>query len=389
MRILFLDQSGQLGGAELCLFDLAKFYGEACCVALFEKGPFADRLTQAHIPTCILSDQTLIMRKSSGLWQGLGNLGKLGGLVQQVAEISAQYDLIYANTPKALVVGALASLISRKPLAYHLHDIISAEHFSWINQTLLIALANATAKVVIANSVASQEAFVKAGGQPDRVQVIYNGFAPDRYRQALTRDPLRQQLGLEDQVVIGHFSRLSPWKGQHVLIEALQHCPTNVSAVLVGAALFGEADYVQQLHQQVERLGLADRVQFLGFRSDIPELMAACDLVVHTSIAPEPFGRVIVEAMLCGTPVIAAAAGGAVELVQAGKTGWLVEPGQPLGLAAQIRGCVAMPDRLAVVAAQAQAKATLRFDLKTINLQISAALNQVTKPTSTYELVVR
>jgi glycosyltransferase involved in cell wall biosynthesis len=376
MRILFLDQSGQLGGAELCLLDLAQFYGEACCVALFEGGPFADRLTQAQIPTQILSEGALQMRKHSGVWQGLANLDKLWTLIHQVAQLAEQYDLIYVNTPKALVVGAMASLISRRPLAYHLHDIISAEHFSRVNQMLLITLANRAAKVVIANSIASQQAFEAAGGKPDRVQVIYNGFAPDRYRQALVRDSVRQELGLGDQVVIGHFSRLSPWKGQHVLIEALQHCPANISAVLVGDALFGETDYVEQLHEQIERLGLADRVQFLGFRADIPELMAACDLVVHTSIAPEPFGRVIVEAMLCGTPVIAAAAGGAMELVQAGETGWLVEPGQPLGLAAQIRDCVAMPDRLAVVATQAQIEAEARFDLKAINLQISHALSQ-------------
>lgn len=63
----------------------------------------------------------------------------------------------------------------------------------------------------------------------------------------------------------------------------------------MGDALFGEQDYVQQLHQQVETLNLESQVKFLGFRSDIPQLMAACDLVAHTSTAPEPFGRVIVK----------------------------------------------------------------------------------------------
>ena len=86
--------------------------------------------------------------------------------------------------------------------------------------------------------------------------------------------------------------------------------------ILVGDALFGEQDYVKQLHQQIEELQLQNRVKFLGFRNDIPLLMAACDLVAHTSTSPEPFGRVIVEAMLSGTPVVAAASGGAVELVR-------------------------------------------------------------------------
>ena len=108
-------------------------------------------------------------------------------------------------------------------------------------------------------------------------------------------------MGLGDRFVIGHFSRLSPWKGQHILLEALVHCPADVVAILVGDALFGEQDYVQTLKAQVESLGLQNRVHFLGFRSDIVPLMHACDVVAHTSTAPEPFGRVIAEAMLCRT----------------------------------------------------------------------------------------
>ena len=72
------------------------------------------------------------------------------------------------------------------------------------------------------------------------------------------------RLGAGDGFVVGHFSRLSPWKGQHVLIDALQHCPPQIKIVLVGSALFGEESYVQQLHTQIERLGLGDRVQFFG-----------------------------------------------------------------------------------------------------------------------------
>ncbi len=61
---------------------------------------------------------------------------------------------------------------------------------------------------------------------------------------------LRQQLGLEGKFVVGHFSRLAPWKAQHILIAALAQCPPEVTAILVGDALFGEQDYVQKLHQQ-------------------------------------------------------------------------------------------------------------------------------------------
>ena len=89
--------------------------------------------------------------------------------------------------------------------------------------------------------------------------------------------------------------------------------------LLVGDALFGEYEYLEQLHHQVKRLGLGDRVHFLGFRSDIPQLMSLCDLIAHTSTAPEPFGRVIVEGMLCGKPVVAAAAATAAAQSLLGK----------------------------------------------------------------------
>jgi glycosyltransferase involved in cell wall biosynthesis len=99
--------------------------------------------------------------------------------------------------------------------------------------------------------------------------------------------------------------------------------------------------------------------------------MGACDLVAHTSIAPEPFGRVIVEAMLCGRPVVAAAAGGALELVEQGKTGWLVTPGDSVELANIITTCYQNPETAAIAANQAQLKASKHFHLSAINQQIA------------------
>jgi len=240
-----------------------------------------------------------------------------------------------------------------------------------------VALANRAA-LVIANSQASQTAFIAAGGRADITTVVYNGFKPENYEFATAeRSHLRQQLGIDQQFVVGHFSRLSPWKGQHILLEALAHCPEQVMAIFVGDALFGEQAYVEQLQQQIDRLGLEHRVRFLGFRSDVPPLMAACDLVAHTSTAPEPFGRVIVEAMLCGTPVVAAAAGGAMELVEPGKTGWLVPPGNPEKLATVIHQCEQQPEQAQNLARQAQLQASQRFELSMINQQIAQSLHQV------------
>ncbi|MBD2691778.1 glycosyltransferase family 4 protein [Anabaena catenula] len=378
MKILFLDQSGKPGGAELCLIDIAKLYGKSALVGLFADGDFRKLLETNQIPVEVLATQVINVRKQSSLLQALGSLGQLTPLIYKVVQRAREYDLIYANTQKALVVGAIASFFARRPLVYHLHDILSKEHFSTTNLRVAVSLVNRFCSLVIANSEASKTAFLQAGGQPNIIEVVYNGFELHNY-QTCEADiqNLRHELGLDEKFIVGHFSRLSPWKGQHILINALVQCPQNVIAVLVGDALFGEQDYVQDLHQKVAALGLENRVKFLGFRSDIPQLMAMCDLVTHTSIAPEPFGRVIVEGMLCGKPVIAAKAGGAMELVEDGINGFLVTPGETQELARVINNCVQEPERTANIANHARITASERFDVNIINQQIQKLLQSL------------
>ncbi|MEH2074667.1 MAG: glycosyltransferase family 4 protein [Nostoc sp.] len=376
MRIFFLDQSGKPGGAELCLIDIAKPYSHHALVGLFADGPFKDLLQQNHIPVEVLATQAIQVRKESSLVQGLKSLGQLAPLITKVIKKAREYDLIYANTQKALVVGALASFFSRRPLVYHLHDILSTEHFSKTNLRIAINLANRCASLVIANSQASKIAFIQAGGRSDIIEVVYNGFDPKNYQtDEFDISKLQEKLGLQGKFVVGHFSRLAPWKGQHILIDALAKCPQEVTAILVGDALFGEQDYVQKLHQQVADLGLENRVKFLGFRSNIPQLMAACNLVAHTSTSPEPFGRVIVEAMLCGKPVVAAKAGGVMELVEHGLNGFLVTPGEPQELAQVIITCLQETEITATIANNAKTTASRRFDVATINQQIAQLLS--------------
>lgn len=374
-----MDQSGKLGGAELSLKDVAKFYQESCLVGLFADGPFRQLLEQQQIPVQVLATSPLLVRKDSSLVQSLSSIGTLVPLIAKVAKLANEYDLIYTNTQKAFVVGAIASFLTRRPLVHHLRDILCPDHFSQTNRRLVVMLANRFASLVIANSKATQAAFVEAGGQPDLIEVVYNGFEPERYQTSEADSAqIKQQLGLEGKFVVGHFSRLSPWKGQHILLQALVHCPEDVTAVLVGDAIFGEDDYVKLLHEQVVVLGLEQRVRFLGFRSDIALLMVACDMIAHTSTAPEPFGRVIVEAMLCGKPVVVAQAGGAVELVKDGETGWLVPPDDPLRLAEVITACHNYPDQATTIAHRAQVQARQRFNLEKTNKQLAQLLYEST-----------
>lgn len=378
MKILFLDQSGALGGAELCLLDILSELPWDYQVGLLQDGPFRQRLAAHQMPVQVLAQQAIPIRKDSGLLQGLTGFAQMLPLIYRTVQLAQACDLIYANTPKALILGACVSLVKGLPVVYHLHDIISADHFSTPNRKLLIGLANRCARLVIANSEAAKAAFIAAGGEPSKVEVVYNGFRPGDYGvEPGNRDRIRQHLGVADRFVVGHFSRLSPWKGQHVLIEALTHCPEHVCALLIGDALFGEDDYVQELHHQIERLQLQHRVKFLGFRSDIPQMMDACDLIAHTSIAPEPFGRVVVEAMLCRRPVVAAAAGGVPELVSPNATGWLSPPGDVQALAAIINHCRTQPETAAVVAQRAEQHARQQFGLGHTNQQIYGLLQDL------------
>ena len=378
MKILFLDQSGKLGGAELSLADVAYPYRQNCRVGLFADGAFRQLLESKQIPVKILTNQSINVKKDSGILQSLGSFSSLAPLVFKVAKTARKYDIIYANTQKALVVGALASFLSRRPLVYHLRDILDAEHFSSTNRRVAVALANRFASLVIANSEATRTAFLQSGGRLEIARVVYNGFQPENYQADSSEvNKIKQDLELEGKFVLGHFSRLSPWKGQHILLEALTQCPENVIALLVGDALFGEDEYVEQLHKQVADFGLKNRVKFLGFRSDIVPLMTACNLVAHTSTSPEPFGRVIIEAMLCKTPIVASAAGGVVELVNPGKTGWLVTPGNSEELANVINSCYQNPELAANVATEAYKKANQNFQLEQTRQQIDQLLRKL------------
>jgi hypothetical protein len=147
-----------------------------------------------------------------------------------------------------------------------------------------------------------------------------------------------------------------------VLIDALPHLP-GVHALIVGAALYGEDAYAEKLRRQVTALDLADRVHFLGFRSDVFDLMSLANAVVHTAVAPEPFGRVLVEGMLARRPVVASRAGGAVEVIEDGISGVLVAPNDPDALAQALTELLSDESRCRRIAANGYARARRHFSL--------------------------
>jgi glycosyltransferase involved in cell wall biosynthesis len=241
--------------------------------------------------------------------------------------------VVYANSQKAFALAGPACAAARRPLIWHLHDILSTDHFGRGQIRLAITLANRFASRVIVPSDAAAAAFKAAGGKARLLRVIPNGVDDiPGGTEAASRDVH----GLDFPLVFGVFSRLAPWKGQTVALRALQAVPGS-GCVIAGGALFGEDAYARSLVTLAEELGVTDRVRFLGHRDDVPALMRSVDAVVHPSTEPEPFGRTLVEAMLARRPVIAANAGAVPEILDGGRVGLMFPAGDHEALAACLR----------------------------------------------------
>jgi glycosyltransferase involved in cell wall biosynthesis len=380
-RVLFLDHTAVLGGAELCLLDVAAHLRDRSMVALMAEGPFRARLEARGVRTVVLEEAASLQQvKRESRVPGLGAVGAVFGTARAVARLARDYDVVYANSQKAFIVSCVAAAFVRKPVLWHLHDILDPSVFSRINIGVDVFLANHVASRVIANSQATASALIARGGSRARVDVVYNGLDPaiaDAVTDAQAA-ALRASLGLGSAPVLGLFGRIAPWKGQDVAIRAMALLADrpDVQLVIVGDALFGEESYAAEMRALVAQLELSARVHFLGFRSDVPVLMRAVDVLVHTSTAPEPFGRVIAEGMLAERPVIATAGGGASEIVKAGETAWQVPPRDPAALAAAIREVLASPDRAREIARAGKRDALARFTLGVTLPQTERAIEQ-------------
>lgn len=329
-KILFVDQSQVLGGAELSLIDIAGRI-EGSAVAVFERGEFSDRLDTLGITNHVLADDSALsnVTRDGGIAGGLKAVPALFGTARKIARIATPFDIIYANTQKAMLAAGIAGWLSKRPVVWHLRDLMTPDHFSQSHIAVAIRTANLLVDKIIANSESTSKAFVAAGGNASKVVTVYNGIDPEPFQRVddASAARVRSSLGLDDKFVAGIFSRLAGWKGQHVLIEAISRID-DCHALIVGGALFQEDHlYEEELHQLAARYNVSDRVHFLGFREDISTLMRIVDVVVHASTSAEPFGRVIVEGMFARTPVVASNGGGAAEIIKHEETGFLFEPG--------------------------------------------------------------
>ncbi|MDB5373384.1 MAG: glycosyl transferase, partial [Belnapia sp.] len=181
------------------------------------------------------------------------------------------------------------------------------------------------------------------GTDPARIRLIPRGVDPRRFDPALVPEARLAALRSEWHLPAGRPvvmlpGRLTRWKGQTVLLEAMQGVDGEALVVLVGG---GTPAYREELVARAAALGLGDRLRLVGQVEDMAAALLLADVVVHASTDAEAFGRTVIEAQAMARPVIAADLGGPRETVEQGVTGWRVPPGDPAALATAIGAALA------------------------------------------------
>ncbi|MCS6855900.1 MAG: glycosyltransferase family 4 protein, partial [Elioraea sp.] len=156
--------------------------------------------------------------------------------------------------------------------------------------------------------------------------------------------------------------RLSRWKGQQVLIAALRLMERRDAVAVLAGDAAGGGGHALHLARLAAACGVADRVRFAGHVADMPAALSAADVVVNASIAPEAFGRVVIEAQAMARAVVATAHGGAAETVEDGVTGLLVPPNDPAALARALDRVLSLGDEArAALGARAREAVLARY----------------------------
>ncbi len=337
LRVVYLDHVARLSGGEIQLTRLLpRLQNVNPHVILGEDGPLAQRLSQAGVSVEVLpiAPSARDLRREVVRPGGASPLAALG-TVAYIARLAVRLralrpDLVHTNSLKAGVYGSIAARAAGIPLVWHVRDRIAEDYMPRAAVRLVRILIGHLADGVIANSTATLQT-LPAELRGEMSWVIPTAVAPPPH--------VRGRGTNSHPATFGMLGRIAPWKGQDLFLRAfaVAFAGGEERAVVVGAAMFGEESYERELHALAARLGIAERVQFRGFREDIWPELASLDVLVHASVIPEPFGTVVLEGMAAGLAVIAADEGGPASLVADGETGRLFRSGELDSLAAAMR----------------------------------------------------
>lgn len=248
---------------------------------------------------------------------------------------TGRYDILHAFNGRALSNSLMAAMgITVKRIGY----CGTMGHLSRWDPSSYLATLNPTVDRIVCLSKAVKNYLLSVGLPERRLVQIYKGHDPAWFNAA-SRSTLRQ-FGVPDTaVVIGCTANTRPIKGVPVLLDAVRRLAPDLPVHLL---LVGQ-NKDQELRTLLGKDMFRDRVHLTGFRMDAPELMGACDLFVMPTLKNEGLSKAVMEAMCMGVPPIVTAVGGMVELVEDGKSGRIIPPGNPAALADAIRGYVTDP----------------------------------------------
>lgn len=226
------------------------------------------------------------------------------------------------------------------PSIWWVNDLMTPEFFPMPARRAFFWHARRHGTRLVPVSEACRQALLSGGVRPERAVTIHNGIPLERYL-AGPRQGWRHTHGIPlGAHAIGIVGRFTPWKGQDVFLRiaaARRDEAADEHYVLIGQAFNEDQAFEQGLRSFVSEQDLEHRVHFVPFQDRIADALRELDTLVHASTRPEPFGRVIIEAMAVGVPVIAARAGGVPEIISDGVDGLLAAPGDVEGYVRALR----------------------------------------------------
>ncbi len=344
IRVVFVGHVARISGGEIALLRLLPAMHETidAHVILAEDGPLVERLREAGAEVEVLPmDGALRDIRRSQVTHTRLPLRRAASFARYVLQLRARLrdldpDIVHTNTLKAALYGGLAGRLAHIPVVWHIRDRIAEDYLPRPAVRLVRLASRVLPAAIVANSSATLSTLPAAR----RAGVLFNPIVHDVV-------PVYPRTTSETGALrVGIVGRLSPWKGQHVFLTAFARAfeGRQGEAWIIGSALFGEDEYGDSLRELADELGIAHRVVWRGFRSDVEAELAQLDILVHASTTPEPFGQVIVEGMAAGLPVVASAAGGPLEIIAPGTDGVLVPPANTEALAEALRQLADNPE---------------------------------------------
>jgi glycosyltransferase involved in cell wall biosynthesis len=321
VRVVVLDHTAQLGGAELALLRTCAALDPArvdVTVVLFADGPLAGRLRDAGVAVRVLpldprvaaTDRAAAGRSAVGAARSVAaTLPFVVRLARLLRALDA--DVVHTTSLKADLIGLLAAPLARRPLVWHVHDRIAEDYLPGPVARVVRAAARRGPRHVVVNSTATARTLLPL---PRGWTLAYPGLAPEQ----VAADPAARPVPADP--VVGLVGRISPTKGQREFVEACALLADRFPAArfrIIGAALFAERAYEDEVRALVTARGLAGRVELTGWVADPVAAIDGLSVLVHASPVPEPFGQVVVEGMARGVPVVATAGGGVDEIAAA------------------------------------------------------------------------